>query len=131
MTLNTEQLAKIAKALSDPIRLKILDLIRAGYSELDVNPPVACCTGGVCVCDIQEQMDMAQSKVSYHLKELKNAGLVTETKVGKWNFYSINRSTFQDYLKEIYRLYIDGDPVATHIEHGERRESPYVQQNRP
>lgn len=116
MGLNTKQLAKIAKALSDPIRLKILDLIRAGYSELDVSSPVICCSGGVCVCDIQEHMDMAQSKVSYHLKELKNAGLVTETKVGKWNFYKINRSTLQDYQVEINRLYVAGNPVTNNIE---------------
>jgi ArsR family transcriptional regulator len=48
-----------------------------GYDQLGASLPAAQCdSGGVCVRDIQEQMKMAQSKVSYHLRELKNAGLV-------------------------------------------------------
>lgn len=105
MALSTERFAQIAKALSDPIRIHILDLIQAGYEQLNTSPPVACCSGGVCVCDIQEQMNMAQSKVSYHLRELKNAGLLYETKVGKWNFYAINDATMKLFQDELHRRY--------------------------
>lgn len=105
MTLTTEQIALISKALSDPIRLTILDLIQAGYDQLSSSAPVTCCTGGVCVCDIQSEMQMAQSKVSYHLKELKNAKLVHETKQGKWNFYSLNHKTLQAYNEAIVNRY--------------------------
>lgn len=107
MTLTNKQLAQIAKALSDPIRLRILDLIEAGYEQLNVSPPVICCSGGVCVCDIQDLMNMSQSKVSYHLRELKNANLLKETKVGKWNFYSINYSTLKIYQNELRLRYLN------------------------
>lgn len=106
MTLSTEKFSQIAKALSDPIRIKILDLIQVRYDQLGTSPPVACCPDGVCVCDIQEQMNMAQSKVSYHLRELKNADLVKETRVGKWNFYSINTDTLQAFQKTIQERYL-------------------------
>lgn len=105
MTLSTEQVTAIAKALSDPIRLQILDLVKAGYNQLGSSPPVACCSGGVCVCDIQEAIGMAQSKVSYHLKELKNAGLLHEQKIGKWNFYSLNQNTLTSFQEAIMKRY--------------------------
>lgn len=101
-----EQFAVISKALSDPIRLRILDLVQSGYDQLSTSPPVPCCDGGVCVCDIQEALNMAQSKISYHLRELKQAGLLHETKQGKWNFYSINTSTLQSFQKSIQERYL-------------------------
>lgn len=106
MTLTIEQLATISKALSDPIRLRILDLVQAGYDQLSTSPPVTCCTGGVCVCDIQDALGMAQSKVSYHLRELKQAELLHETKQGKWNFYSINTNTLQAFQRTIIERYL-------------------------
>ncbi|MBD1371262.1 helix-turn-helix transcriptional regulator [Hazenella sp. IB182357] len=109
MALTIEQLALVAKALSDPIRLRILDLVKAGYDELSASPPVACCSGGVCVCDIQDALDMAQSKVSYHLRELKQAGLLHETKQGKWNFYSINSQTLDAFLQNMHMRYVKDD----------------------
>lgn len=105
MSTNNEQIARISKALGDPIRLHILQIIRAGYSELNMTPPTTCCSGGVCVCDIQDQLNMTQSKVSYHLKELKNAHLISETKSGKWNFYKLNQTTFKEYLEKVNLLY--------------------------
>jgi ArsR family transcriptional regulator, arsenate/arsenite/antimonite-responsive transcriptional repressor len=120
MSLSTEKFAQIAKALSDPIRIKILDLIQAGYEQLGASPPVACCSDGVCVCDIQEQMNMAQSKVSYHLRELKNAGLLHETKVGKWNFYAINYTTMKLFRDELqHRYHREAETVGTKLDHSE------------
>jgi ArsR family transcriptional regulator len=120
MSLSTEKFAQIAKALSDPIRINILDLIQAGYEQLGASPPVACCSGGVCVCDIQEQMNMAQSKVSYHLRELKNAGLVYETKVGKWNFYTINYSTMKWFCEKLHdRYHEEAETVGTKLDYSE------------
>ncbi len=45
---------------------------------------------GLCVCEFQEQFGLAQSKASYHLRVLKDAGLVVEETRGKWTFYSVN-----------------------------------------
>ncbi|MBA4602743.1 ArsR/SmtB family transcription factor [Thermoactinomyces mirandus] len=105
MTLSTEKFAQIAKALSDPTRIKILELVKARYDQLGTTP-VACCPDGVCVCVIQKQMNMAQSKVSYHIRELKQASLLHEMKQGKWNFYSINTDTLQAYQKTIQERYL-------------------------
>ena len=45
---------------------------------------------GICVCEFQERFGLAQSKTSYHLRVLKEAGLVTEETRGKWSFYSVD-----------------------------------------
>ena len=47
---------------------------------------------GVCVCEFQEQFGLGQSKTSYHLRVLRDAGLVTEETRGKWTFYEIDRT---------------------------------------
>ena len=46
---------------------------------------------GICVCEFEEHFGMGQSKVSYHMKKLKDAGLVREERRGKWAFYSLDR----------------------------------------
>ena len=88
------RLASAAKALADPIRLRMLAQMTAAQ----------CCRGpaapgifgggpeGICVCELQSLYDLAQSKVSYHLKVLREAGLVHETKRGKWSFYAVDQN---------------------------------------
>ena len=95
--------ATAAKALSDPIRLRMLVQMTAA----------ACCRGpaaqggakgeppGVCVCELQGLQGLAQSKVSYHLKVLREAGLVRETRRGKWSFYAIDQSAARAALAEL------------------------------
>jgi len=86
----------VAKALSDPIRLAMLDVMAQGRaccglpepSERGV--PGATDPAGVCVCDFQEHFGLGQSKVSYHLRVLREAGLVREEARGKWSFYAID-----------------------------------------
>jgi ArsR family transcriptional regulator len=89
-----DRLAAAAKALSDPIRLRMLSQMTASQ----------CCRGpaaggsaraapeGVCVCELQSLYGLAQSKVSYHLKVLREAGLVQESKRGKWSFYAVDET---------------------------------------
>ncbi|HEY9818084.1 MAG TPA: metalloregulator ArsR/SmtB family transcription factor [Candidatus Obscuribacterales bacterium] len=62
-------------ALSDPLRLQILDLLR--QQEL-------------CVCDLCDRLEVRQSKLSFHLKTLKEAGLLRSRQEGKWSYYSLN-----------------------------------------
>lgn len=97
MVCTNEQLSLIAQALSEPIRYQILDLI----SKENTEDSTECCTGEMCVGDIQKALDLKQSKVSYHLKELKNAGLLYERKQGKWNYYSINQATLKSFCDEL------------------------------
>jgi ArsR family transcriptional regulator len=46
-------------------------------------------SGERCVCELQDQIDIAQSRLSFHLKVLKDAGLVYDRKEGRWSYYSI------------------------------------------
>ena len=66
--------AKIFNALSDPIRLEIIEFLRDGEK---------------CVCEITPHLKLAQPLVSRHLKILKNAGLVKRRKKGTWHMYSL------------------------------------------
>jgi len=60
----------------------------------------------VCVCEIQEALDLAQSKVSYHLRELREAGLVHEQRIGKWNFYALNAPVLKAFLETLEERYL-------------------------
>jgi ArsR family transcriptional regulator len=86
-------------ALSDPIRVRVLELLRS--QEL-------------CVCDLCEQLDnISQSKLSFHLKTLKDAGLVRLRQEGRWIYYSLNLIKFielEQYLSE-YRRFSQITPV--------------------
>ena len=96
-----EQLSLIARALADPIRYQILDSIARANPE-DATP---CCSIEMCVCDIQVDLGLKQSKVSYHLKELKNVGLVHERKQGKWNYYSVNQAMLKVFCEALSRRF--------------------------
>lgn len=68
-------------ALSDETRLAIVQRLR---------------TGEHCVCDLTDLLDAAQSRLSFHLRVLKDAGLVTDRKEGRWVHYSLSRDAFQE-----------------------------------
>ncbi len=90
------RLNRVAKALSDPIRLGMLDVMAQGRACCGLPEPTergvpgATDPAGICVCDFQEHFGLAQSTVSYHLRVLKEAGLVREEARGKWTFYAID-----------------------------------------
>lgn len=67
--------AKVFKALCDPKRLAILSLLRGGEK---------------CACVLMDQLDMAQSAVSYHMKILCESGIVVSRQEGKWTHYSLS-----------------------------------------
>lgn len=68
-------------ALSDPLRINVLELLR--QREL-------------CVCDLCDVLEVSQSKLSFHLKTLKEAGLVNSRQEGRWIYYSLNIPQFKD-----------------------------------
>lgn len=69
-----ERHAKLFHALSDARRLRIIDLLRGGER---------------CVCDLQADLECAQSLLSFHLKTLREASLVTARKDGRWAYYAL------------------------------------------
>ena len=73
-----DELAPLFKALADPMRLRLLSLI-------------ACHDGGEsCVCDLLEAFDVTAPSVSYHLKILREAGLISSERRGTWVYYRVN-----------------------------------------
>jgi ArsR family transcriptional regulator, arsenate/arsenite/antimonite-responsive transcriptional repressor len=72
-----KQLELVFKALADRHRVKILNRLLAAAGE------------AVCVCDFEEMLDLKQSTVSYHLKQLLDAGLVKREKRGSYAYFSI------------------------------------------
>ncbi len=69
--------ARLFKALGDPTRLEILRLIAAQ-------------SGPTCVCDIVERFDLAQPTISHHLRLLREAGLLSQSRIGIWSYHAID-----------------------------------------
>jgi len=89
---------RTAKALSDPLRFKILKEIAQTNASCCTLPEEESSCPGVCVCELVEGMGLLQSKVSYHIKELKEADLITEEARGRWNYYSLKEGTLEKFL---------------------------------
>jgi ArsR family transcriptional regulator len=79
-----DQLARVAKALGDPVRLQLVDVLRKH-------------AGKVCVCELVPLFDLAQPTVSHHLKVLRHAGIVGSERDGLWAYYYV----IPDALKEL------------------------------
>lgn len=76
-----QRAARLFHALSDEIRLEVIDLLRDGER---------------CVCELTEALDIAQPRLSWHLKALKDAGILTDRKEGRWVYYALARDTFEE-----------------------------------
>ncbi len=109
-----EQLHRVALALSDPIRLQILELLVAGRDNACCSPENPDAPNGVCACDLLLQLDLASSKLSYHMKELREAGLTQEQKRGRWIYYTLNQEALAAFLQAVQGRYLK--PVSTPVE---------------
>jgi len=101
--LGVERLVALGRALSDPIRVRMLGMMAEGRGCCDfsgLGVPADEGEEGICVCEFEEVFSMGQSKVSYHMKKLKDAGLVREDRRGKWGFYSLDREAAAGLLGE-------------------------------
>ena len=78
------RMATVAKALGDPIRLQLVDVLRKH-------------AGKVCVCELVPLFDLSQPTVSHHLKVLREAGLVGSERQGLWAYYYV----IPEALKEL------------------------------
>jgi ArsR family transcriptional regulator len=88
MTNGGLDLVTVCKALGDPTRVKILELLKAkGRSCCDL---IAKTERGLCACDIEEAVGLSKAAVSHHMAQLRRAGLVTQEKRGRWMFYARN-----------------------------------------
>jgi ArsR family transcriptional regulator len=98
-----DRLVALGSALSDPIRVRMLSMMAEGRSCCDFSDsgvPADEGEEGICVCEFEGVFGMGQSKVSYHMKKLKDAGLVREERRGKWSFYTLDREAAGELLGE-------------------------------
>lgn len=77
-TLTTDQASAMLKALADATRQRILLQLKSGER---------------CVCDLTGDLNLAQSKLSFHLRVLKDAGLVADRQSGRWIYYRLQPQT--------------------------------------
>ena len=84
-TADRERMAQLCHALSDETRLQLLELLAEGEQ---------------CVCDLTDALKSSQSRLSFHLKTLKEAGLLQDRREGRWVYYSLEPAALEE-LKEL------------------------------
>ncbi len=101
-------LAKTANALSDPLRLEVLDLLVKGRDDSCQSQPHPEFPNALCpYLDLQSKLgNIAPSKLSYHLKELRQVGLVEEHRLGKQVYYTAKLSSLLRLLEEVQQRYL-------------------------
>src|SRR5918998_5119109 len=78
-----ERMGVVAKALGDPIRIQLVDVLRKH-------------AGKVCVCELVPLFDLSQPTVSHHLKKLRDAGIVGSERRGLWAYYYVDPDALED-----------------------------------
>jgi ArsR family transcriptional regulator len=78
--MDTAQAQRWFHALSDATRLELLAVLRGGEQ---------------CVCDLTDALETGQSRLSFHLKVLKDAGLVTDRRDGRWVYYALDGAALE------------------------------------
>lgn len=94
--LDLDRAARLFHALSDPTRLAVMDMLRDGER---------------CVCELQDEIGAAQSRLSFHLRVLKDAGLVADRKEGRWSYYTIT----PDAVAEVHDMAVALEPRRGHL----------------
>lgn len=79
-TTDLTALAQRFHALSDPTRLRVLGLLAGGEH---------------CVCELMSELDIAQSRLSFHLRVLREGGFVTARRDGQWMYYTLERDALE------------------------------------
>lgn len=77
------RMAEVAKALGDPIRLQLVDVLRKH-------------AGKVCVCELVPLFAISQPTLSHHLRKLRDAGIVDSERRGLWAYYYVNSRAFKE-----------------------------------
>lgn len=88
-TRDVEATLRLFRALGDETRLRLIDKLRGGEQ---------------CVCDLTDELDASQPRLSFHLKTLKDAGIVTDRRQGRWVYYALNPEAFATFERLIAEL---------------------------
>ena len=96
--------SKILKALSDPKRLRIVDMLSCGE---------------LCACKILEEFHITQPTLSHDMKVLMDAGLVNARQEGKWTNYSLNNENLQIFHKQLGEIFTSSPDCICHGKGGD------------
>ncbi|MCC6966835.1 MAG: winged helix-turn-helix transcriptional regulator [Nitrospira sp.] len=81
MLINPVRAVELFHALADQTRLQILDELKGGER---------------CVCELMDCLEAGQSRLSFHLKVLKDAGMIVDRREGRWMYYAVNTEAFAE-----------------------------------
>lgn len=90
MYLDYQETSKVLKAISDPNRMKIIDILSCGSQ---------------CACDILEHFDFTQPSLSHHMKVLEKAGIITVSKQGQWHHYELKEAFITSFMDTMMSLF--------------------------
>ena len=80
---HAERMAEVAKALGDPVRMQLVDVLRKH-------------AGKVCVCELVPLFEISQPTLSHHLKKLRDAGIVDSERQGLWAYYYVKPEALEE-----------------------------------
>lgn len=87
-----EKISLVLKAMADPKRMKIIDLL--SYSNM-------------CACDVLKHFDFTQPTLSHHMKVLESAGIVSVSKQGQWHHYTLKEDFVKEFMRSMVQLLSD------------------------
>lgn len=90
-----EQLTAMLRAIADPVRRRILALLKEpGHCAIGK-------TNGMCACDVEGQIGLAQPTISHHMTVLRKAGLVEAEKIEQWMWYRRNEKALRSLAQAL------------------------------
>lgn len=93
-----ERTSSILKAMADPSRLKIVDLLSCG---------------SLCACDVLKHFEFTQPTLSHHMKVLEKAGIVSVSKQGQWHHYMLREDFVKKFMAVMKQLFFKDEVVAS------------------
>ena len=94
--MNYENLSSVLKAMSDPNRIKIIDILSKGT---------------MCGCHVLEHFDFTQPTLSHHMKVLEKAGIVSVNKKSQWHYYALNDEFVESFMGSMTQLFTENESV--------------------
>ncbi|AZP03695.1 ArsR family transcriptional regulator [Jeotgalibaca ciconiae] len=104
--------AKVMKAMSEPKRVKILDLLSCGT---------------LCACDVLNHFDFTQPTLSHHIKVLVEAELVTAERKGTWHYYSIKKDSVEQLLSDTKILFSSDKHCICVTEENQKKDNQHIE----
>jgi Predicted transcriptional regulators len=93
------KISKQVKVISDPNRMKIIDMLSCGT---------------MCACDILDNFDFTQPSLSHHMKVLEDAMIVSVEKKGKWHYYTLRDDFVKEFMANMEQLFSKNEDCICH-----------------